>query len=203
MVGNTNASTEGAVGLTLGRLAQIPVQRNIGRVIDGGLPGLTSASFTDGSDLSDLSGTNQDNLNDKGYIFFRQFINKSGFYYNDDPSATVATDDFREIRLNRTINKAVVLTYLTFVEEILNEVQVNADGTLNATKVKQLQGDIENVIAQTMLANLEISNVRAFIDPNQNILVTNKLVVDLFITPVGVIKEIEVNLGFENPAQTT
>ncbi len=191
--GQTCASS----GLVLGRLASIPVQRNCGRVKSGALP-LLEAYMTDGKASEDYINA-YSAIHAKGYIFARKYPNKSGYYLNDDPTATKLTDDYNSIARGRVIDKAFVLTYSTFIEEVNDEVAINDDGTLSAAYVKSVQGKIENVINQSMTANGEISSVSCTIDPLQNILATNVLDVYLFIVPVGYAKEIRVKLGFTNP----
>jgi len=139
-------------------------------------------------------------LNDKAFITFRTFPNKSGFYFTGDPTCTATTDDFDTIARGRVIDKAHILAYATYVEEVDNEVQVNADGTLNAGYCKYLEQQIINQINLTMTANNEVSGVNCFIDPSQNVLATNMVNVVLKITPVGYSSEINVTLGFSNPA---
>jgi Protein of unknown function (DUF2586) len=92
------------------------------------------------------------------------------------------------------------LAYTTFVQEVDDEVPVNPDGTLDAGFCKWLSQQIINQINNTMTADKEISDVSCFIDPAQNILSTNELNVVLKVLPVGYATEIEISLGFENPA---
>lgn len=186
-----------AVGLVLGRLASIPVQRNIGRVKSGALPVL-EAYLTDGVSVEDHENI-LETIHNKGYIIGRKYVGKSGYYFNDDPTATALTDDYNSIARGRVIDKALVLTYSTYTDEVNDEVPINADGTLSAAYVKALQGKIENVINQAMTAESEISSVACTIDPLQNILSTNRLEIEVLIIPVGYAKEIRVRLGFTNP----
>jgi hypothetical protein len=185
------------VGIVLGRLAAVPVQRNIGRVKSGPLQ-LSSAYLTDGNPIEE-SLASLDSIHDKGYIIFRKFEGKSGYYFNDDPTSAPLTDDYASLGRGRVIDKALVLAYITFVEEVNDEVEIKADGTLAAAYVKSLQAGIENVINTSMTAEGEISSVSCVIDPTQNILSTNKLSVSLTIVPVGYSKSIEIELGFNNP----
>ena len=197
LVGHSSGNKNADIGIVLGKLAAIPVQRNIGRVKDGSLS-LSSAYFTDGATVESHE-TEWGSLHDKGFIALRKHIGKAGYYFIDDPVATSATDDYASIARGRVIDKALVLTYNTYIEELNDEVPVNPDGTLSAAYVKSLQGKIENVINQSMTVENEISAVKCTIDETQNIISTNKLVIDLKITPVGYAKEIEINLGFNNP----
>ena len=57
---------------------------------------------------------------------------------------------------------------------------------------------MENAVAASMKD--EIGNFECFIDPKQNILSTGVLQVSCKIVPRGILKEINVTLGFDNPA---
>ncbi len=98
------------------------------------------------------------------------------------------------------IDKALVLTYLTYVEEIADEIEVDDEGKLNPALIKDLQGKVENAIELQMVAAGEASAVQAIIDPNQNILATGKLNILVRVRPVGYKNFIDVLLGFENPS---
>lgn len=197
LTGHSNGNLNADVGVVLGRLAAIPVQRNIGRVKDGSLS-LLSAYFTDGetAESKELAWAS---IYAKGFVFVRRYAGKSGYYFVDDLTATSLTDDYSTLSKGRVIDKALTLTYNTYINEVNDEVLINDDGTLSAAYVKSLQALIENVINQSMTSGNEISAVKCTIDETQNILATNKLVVSIKITPVGYAKEIEISLGFNNP----
>lgn len=194
----TESNGQGAVGMVLGRLARIPVQRKISRVKDGALPTLYGY-LTDGepieSRLPDL-GT----MHDRGFIVLRKFPTRSGYYFNQDTTCAPVSNDLHTISNLRVIDKALVITYNTYVEEIDEEVKVNADGTLDAAMIAYLQAKIERAVGMNMVG--EISAFTAYIDPKQNILSVPRLNVVLRITPVGYMSQIIVSLGFKNPALT-
>jgi hypothetical protein len=137
---------------------------------------------------------------DKGFITFTTYANTSGYFFSGDPMCTATTDDYSMMARGRVIDKAHILAYTTFVQVVDDEVPVNTDGTLDAGFCKWLSQQIVNLVNNTMTANKEISNVVCFIDPAQNILSTNQLNVVLGIVPVGYATQIEVTLGFSNPA---
>ncbi len=197
LVGESSGSNETNIGYILGRIASIPVQRNIGRVKDNAVIN-TTAYLSDGTTV-DSHNSEIEAIHTKGYILLRKYVNRGGYYFVDDPMATAETDDYHSLARGRVIDKALVLTYNTYVEEVNNEVEINTDGTLKASYVKALQASIENNINQTMTAYSEISSVKCTIDPTQNILSTNKLEISISIIPVGYAKEINVKLGFSNP----
>lgn len=196
LIGDTQVSKGAALGLFLGRLATIPVQRKVSRVRTG--PLTNTAAFI-GSTSADVS-PNVSIIADAGYITFRTFPNKNGYYFSGDPTCTATTDDYNSLARGRVIDKAQILAYATFVNEVDDEVSVTSDGKIDPGYAKWLESQIENQINLTMTANQEVSGVSCFIDTNQNILSTNILNVVLKVTPVGYASDIEVQLGFDNPA---
>lgn len=199
VLGNTKAATSAAVGLALGRMAAIPVQRNIGRVKSGDL-GIAAAYLSDGETIETYSNSEWASIHDKGYIFMRSFQGINGYFFNDDPSASPLTDDYSSLARGRVIDKALQITYQTYVNEILDEIEIGDDGKINPAVIKNYQALIENALTLNMLNQGNISNITPTIDPAQNVLSTNKVVVDLRITPLAYGKTIEVKLGFDNPA---
>jgi hypothetical protein len=196
LIGDTVASTNrAAIGLLLGRLSVIPVQRKVSRVKTGPLS--ISTAFIVATDVAQYTTTST--IHDRGYITIRTFANKSGYYFTGDPTCTTTTDDYRFVARGRVIDKAQILAYATYVEEIDNEVLINTDGTLNAGYCKFMEQTITNQLNLIMKANNEISSAKCFVDPTQNVLATNQVNVVLKIIPVGYSNEINVTLGFDNP----
>lgn len=196
VLGDTASGAGSAVGLLLGRLASIPVQRNPGRVKDGSL-NITTAYI--GSETVATAEGDIATLHGKGFITFRRYVGKAGFYFTDDPTCTLTTDDYRSLARGRVIDKAIVIAYSTFVNEILDEVAIDSNGRIETVKAKYYQSIIESAVDLAMTSESEISSFSATIDPEQNVLSTNKITVEARIVPVGYAKEIVVNLGFENP----
>ena len=196
LLGSSTATKNAAVGFAIGTMASLPVQRKIARVKNGALQ-ISAGYFTNTSETESLENA-WGSIHDKGYIFFRSFVGKSGYFFNDDPTATSSADDYSSFSKGFVIDKAIVLAYTTYIEEIADEIEVDEDGKLNPARVKDLQGKIETAIELQMVASSEASAVASVIDPNQNILATDTLQVDLKVRPVGYTNFIEVALGFEN-----
>ena len=200
LLGTTSSSKNASVGFALGTMAKLPVQRKISRVKNGALAiadaYLTNQAITES--LENAWGA----IHDKGYIFFRTFIGKSGFFFNGDATATALTDDYASFTNGFVIDKATTIAYLTFVEEVEDEIDVNENGAIDGGVIKALQAKIENNIELQMIGNDEASGVTALIDPNQNVLATSDLDVSLSVQPKGYKKFINIDLGFINPANT-
>ena len=197
LIGDTTGGASACVGLLLGVVSSIPVQRKISRVRTGSLT--NTAAYVHTTTVEDAGG-DLAVIASRGYITFTTYPNVSGYFFSGDPMLTTPTDDYALLARGRVIDKAHIIAYATFVQEVDDEVPVNADGTLDAGFCKWLSQQIVNQINNTMTANKEISNVNCFIDPAQNILSTNQLNVVLKITPVGYATDIEISLGFDNPA---
>lgn len=198
LLGNTKTGGNSAVGLLLGRLAAVPVQRNVGRVKDGAVE--ANAIYFGSSTLEAAESTST-SAHDKAFITFRRHIRKAGYFFTDDPTATAATDDYNSLARGRVIDKAIVLAYDVYVNEILDEIEIDTTtGRIALDKAKYYQTIVQNAIDTAMTANGEISGVNVFVDPAQNVLSTGQICIELRIVPVGYARQIIVKLGFYNPA---
>ena len=191
-IGDTVSGVSTALGMLLGRLAAIPVQRKISRVKSGALTSTTGFIGTvDAALYTTIAG-----IHDKGFITLRTFAGKNGYFFTSDPTLTADTDDYNTLAHGRVIDKAWKLAYATYVNEVDDEVPLNADGTIDAGYAKYLEQIITNQINGIMVANGECSGVKCFVDTAQNVLSTNKVAISLKIQPVGYASELDVLLGF-------
>lgn len=187
------------VGLLLGRLAKIPVQRNAGRVRDGDM--LQTYAYLGVDYLETIADSKIEEMHKKGYVFLRKHTGLGGYYFNDDPTCTADDSDFNSIARVRVIEKARRIVRQTLMPYLLDEVEVDPQtGRLSAAFVKGMQATVENALDVQMTANGEIIAPKCIIDPKQNVLTTNKIDVIVKIIPYGYAKQIEVTVSFENPA---
>lgn len=187
--------TIAAIGQVLGRAASVPVNYSIARVKSGAIA--ATGFLTNGKTPEECAGQHE-LLNDAGYIFYRLFTGKNGYYLNDDCMAAPLTDDYSNLNLGRVTDKAILLTYAAYIDEIQDSIEVDDKGMLPSYLCTYFQGKIENAVAVQM--QREISSFTASIDPAQNILSTSRMEVICKIVPKGILREINVSLGFENPA---
>jgi hypothetical protein len=198
LLGDSETGARAGVGILLGRLANDPVQRNPGRVKSGALP--ITAGYI-GTNTVEEETNNIATIHNKGFITLRRHVGKAGYFFSDDPTATAETDDYSQISLGRVLDKAIYLAYTVYVDELLDEVLLDADtGRISRAQAKYLQQIATTAINNAMTANNEISGVTVEVDPAQNVLSTGKICIKLRIVPVGYAREIEIELGFSNPA---
>lgn len=201
LVGDTTSESEGAcVGLLAGRLASIPVQRNIGRVRDGALP---ATEMYIGAAKVETGMSVIEELYDKGYITPRKYTGRSGYFFTDDRLACDERDDYAHLANRRVIDKAYRITYDTLLDMMLDELEVNEDGTLQTGVVKSWQQTVEDKLNANMTAAGELSagddgeGAVCYIDETQNVLATSKVEVTVKVRPFGYARYIDVSLGFE------
>lgn len=199
VIGDTVSDSKGAcVGTLLSRVASIPVQRNIGRVKDGSLFPL---EMYVGEKKIEESGSTISTIFEKGYIVPRKYVGRSGYYFADAPMACDPTDDYASMPNRRVIDKACRIAYDTMLEELLDELDLEEDGTLQHAVVKSWQQTLENAINRKMTANGELSatdgeGCKVYINEKQNVVSTSKIELTLKVRPHGYSRYIDVNLGF-------
>ena len=201
LIGDTVKASEGAaVGLMAGRLATLPVQRNIARVKNGALKSV--AMFIGEKPVEENASTVSD-LYDAGYITPRKYVGKAGYFFTDDRLACEQTDDYAHITARRTIDKAYRIAYAALLELMMDELSVNDYGTLQHGIIMAWQQMMENAVNRAMTAAGELSadtdgtGCKAYVDPTQNVLSTSKIELTLKVRPFGYARYVDVKLGFQ------
>jgi hypothetical protein len=206
LVGITGISIS-SLGATLGALANAAVHENIGwrqkfNMIHGSE--FEELQFATSEDYSIQSKATLTELTNKGYIYLTKEINVNGSFHNDAPTSTLITSDFAYVENNRTIDKAARLVRENLVPKINAPLYVNAsDGKLTNATIEDFKNDafraLENMAAETEISTNEDGTLppnSVVIDPDQNVLTTSEIVLTVTIIPVGVARQITVNIGF-------
>lgn len=200
LIGAVETEDNVSLGMLAGKFASCDVQTHIGRVKDGAIK--AEKAFIGAKDAS--VGASEI-LNNKGYITFRTFVGKSGYFFSDDHMATSPTDDYHSLTNRRVIDKAYRVTYVTLLVKVNDEIPVTDNGTMPVSIVHSLQGAVETAIINNMTAfgNLGTdpedsgdTGVECYIDPEQNVVVSSTLKVSIKVKPYGYAKDIEATLGF-------
>ncbi len=201
LIGDTESGANAAVGLLAGRIACNKVSRNIGAVKDGKLSISSGYVGTIDASLAEVS-----DIHDKGYITLRTHVGRDGYFFTDDPLATLPTDDYKSLTARRTIDKAYRIAYDTLLDELLADVSITDLGAIAPSYAKSIETTVENAIISAMTNNNELGNdpanqndkgVQCNINVSQNIVSTGILIVIIKIKPKGYSKYIDVKLGFK------
>lgn len=202
VIGDTVPDSKNAcMGIVAGRIAVSPVQRKISRVKDGALTPLTIYIGSEPAETADV-----ETINEKGFISFRTFVGKSGYFIADDNLATGVKDDYRSLTNRRVIDKAYRIAYTEMAEALNDDVPIATDGNLSPSWCASVEGDVIQAIVSNMTANGNLGNdpgdtsdkgVECKIDYQQKILEDSHIDVSLRVKPKGYAKYIDVNLGFK------
>ena len=191
----------GTMGVVLGSVSLASVHENIGFVEKFNLvtgTGLDEVGFATGDLNKDVADTLKDSLDDFHFVFLRKHDGISGTYNTDSWTAIVETDDFATQENVRTIDKAVRGIRTNMTPNINRPLFVNDDGTLTEDTIALFKNDAERATLK-MLTDGELSGPSdggITINPAQDVLGTSKIVIGVKLIPVGVAREIEVNIGF-------
>ncbi len=196
---DTYSKTISAGGALLGALSSAKVHENIGWVgrfnmNDNPINEFDVLALADGRANKDVSNTELDTLGDKGYIILKKYIGKAGSYFNDAFTAISESSDYAFIENNRTIDKSIRGCREFLLPSLKAPLYVNEDGTLTEDTIASFKNDAERAL-EAMERDGEISAFLVTIDPDQDVLTTSKLTIAIKIVPVGVARNIVVNIG--------
>lgn len=187
------------VAYAMGVHASRKVSRNMGRIKSGSLPGISeSIGLSDGSLLTTYSEAKLDALYEAGYTFIWTIAQYSGYYFCNDFTLTPASDDYFRFSRLRPANKAASLLRQTYVVELLDDLELETDGTLPIEMVKYFEAEAKEKIELNMIRNdqNEISAVSVYVDPDQNVGLNNEWKAVAAMTPRGSNDKISVKLGY-------
>ena len=211
-VTNTANDQTGIIGAILGALASSQVHTSIAWVekqnmVTGFYKNPTTnvfhptreldvLGFLGGTVYSSFTAAQVDALDAKGYIFLRKHVSLAGSYFNHSRSATTAASDYAFIENVRTMNKVQRNVYSDLLPKLSSPGYIDrTTGYITADSVASLEAIAENGLAQ-MERDGEVSAFAVQINPNQQLLSTSKFKVSARAIPVGVLREMEVGIGF-------
>jgi len=185
------------LGATLGAVALASINEDIAWVgkfnLSNGIE-LESVGFCNGT--SGQSSSALDAIDLKRYIFLRKFPNLAGSFFNDSHTAISKSSDYAYIENNRTIDKAIRGIDTALLPSLNSPLLLNANGTLANSTIAFLTSQA-TVITNDMVRNGEASAIGVLINPAQNVASTSKVIVTVNIVPIGVARNIQINIGFK------
>lgn len=186
------------MGRLFGWMASNTVEVHPGRTKSGAFLG--QGYLTTGVAIEKYVESQISSLNTALIMALRYHVGLGGAYITDDPTFAASTSDFTSLARGRVIDKAVRLTYATYVGELNDTIDVDDKGYLKKVQIGHLRSIIETTLRENMTAQGNIAAASCYINPNQNVLATDRIEIQLNIRPRGYQKYIVVKLGFENPA---
>lgn len=145
-------------------------------------------------DNSQPTTANIELIDNNHYLVMMKHSSIAGTYLSNSKTATDINDDFAYIERNRTIGKAKRLLRKALLPHLNAPIYVN-NGKVSKNSIKEYEGYCNQAIAKMQGAG-EVSAYSIYIDPNQDILTNSTLYIELKLVPVGVAREIIVNIGY-------
>ncbi|MDR3046126.1 MAG: DUF2586 domain-containing protein [Bacteroidales bacterium] len=185
----------GCIGNVLGAISKAAVNECIGWVAKFPV-GLVMPGFITGDLLKDVTTLQLNQLNDARYIFVLTHVGDAGNYYNDSFTLDVATSDYAFIENVRTMDKATrgIRTYL--LPELNSPIYVDpVTGKMRADVVASIE-NIAGKALEDMEKAGELSGWIVEIDPDQNVLATSTVEIQIKQVPVGVMRKVNVKISY-------
>lgn len=185
----------GCIGACIGAISKAAVNECIAWVQKFPL-GLKSPALFNGNLIKNVTTDDQDLLNDNRYIFVLTHVGDADNYFNDSHTCDVVTSDYAYIENVRTIDKACRGVRANLLPYLNAPLKVDAEtGKLDAPMVAFLETTAGKALEDMEKAG-ELSGYKAEIDPEQNVLATSTVEIVIKQVPVGVMRKINVKIGF-------
>lgn len=159
---------------------------------------LDNLGFLGGNLYSDFTPAQIDAIDAKGYLFLRKHVDIAGSYFNHSRTCAGLTSDYLYIENTRTMNKACRVVYKDLAPKLSSPAYIDrTTGFIDEGSIASLEAVAETGLSQ-MERDGELSpkGYGVQINPAQNILSTSKLAIKVRAIPVGVLRQMEVNIGF-------
>jgi len=188
------------VGLVLGGFAAAKVNEDPGWVskfnLVNGARMQDPAIFEPSILIKDQAGSALDTAFDKGWIFGRKIVGRSGTYLAGCPACIAVTSDYAYLNDTRTMDKAVRGVYSRLSGYLNAPLTVDpSTGYLAEDTIGTLVAVCEKTLDEMVTAN-ELSGGQALINPEQNVLSTGKVEVTLKLIARATGREYDVSIGY-------
>lgn len=185
----------GCIGLCIGAISKAAVNESIAWVQKFPL-GLKKPGLISGESISEVSDNDQDLINTNRYTFVITHVGDANNYFNDSHTCDVATSDYAFIENVRTIDKACRGVRANLLPYLNSPLKVDAEtGKLDSPMVAFLETTAGKALEEMEAAG-ELSGYRVEIDPEQNVISTSNLEIIIKNVPMGVMRKVNVKIGF-------
>lgn len=194
----TTLGEKSNLGAALGVISQSKVSDSIAWVEQYNVANveMETVALSNGLLVADLSKTDLDLLNTKHYLAYIKRPRVTGTYFNDSYTAVVGTSDYSTLENNRVYNKSYIGVVENCTPLVNSPLVVDSAGRMTPGTITNFETR-GSVILEAMKENVEISGYTVYVNPSQNVISAQKVLMDIRMTPVGVGRNLEFTLGFE------
>lgn len=177
-------------GIYSGRVSSIKVSTSPAKFEDGPLDGIMGL-LPEGLDDGHI-----ETLDTAGFITFRQYDGVAGYFVTEGRMAADPTSDYTTVERRRTMDKACGIVRRKFLD--FKHAEIDPDPEKLEIELRAIENEAESSL-EPMAADGDISRGTVVIPRDQDILATSKLRAKVSIVPKGILRDIEVEIGYENP----
>lgn len=142
-------------------------------------------------------------LDDSRFAVLRTFKGISGVYVNNPRLFSAVGSDFKYMQHRRVMNIAKIALDLYFQRRLSQPIQVNATtGFILESEALEIEAGAKSTLRSVLRAKPKASAVDFTLSRTDNLLSTSTLNGQARITPLAYPKQINLDLGFHNPALT-
>ncbi|WP_027480528.1 DUF2586 family protein [Deinococcus pimensis] len=170
------------------RRVTVPIGEDASRVRTGALVGITGLVYD-----ANLTG-------DPGrFVALRTFDAREGFYVAAWPLMSPTGSDYDAVQSREVIDEAARVGYDAALDYLGDDVPVDsATGLIVETEAQAFESFVTGRVRAALGGNA--SGVRVTVDRTEPILQTKRFEFDLGVIPLGYMTEIQVRVGYVNPA---
>jgi hypothetical protein len=121
-----------------------------------------------------------------------------GFFQCQEPLLSANGSQFTEIVIGNVLDAACDIAYAAGVEEVSDNLQVQANGTLEPVTLNTFQGEIQNALNEGLVQTPLVSSVTAVVSKTQNVLGTGVIPVTITVTPLAYANSISETINLSN-----
>lgn len=176
------------------------VQVDLGRVRDGSLVGTSMGPDPVEWDTYIYHDERiNPGLDEARFMTARTLIGRPGVYIMNPNIMSSAGSDFRYLQHGRVIDKACDIVRNSLLDNLSNDVLVNADGTIQEGEAVAIENAVQRALFAGLISTGNATATSVTVSREDNILSSEVINVAVRVRPKGYLKTINVTLGFENP----
>jgi hypothetical protein len=172
------------------REALVPEQNDLGRVLDGPLPGVLSILRNE---------ANSPGLDALNFTTARNLKGKTGFFITTGHMLESPGSDFALSQNRRVMDLACTIAYPATLQFLNDTLRVNNNGTIADSQATTIENQVEGQLASGVVAPGSAVATSVVIDRTNNVLATKNVNEIVRILPNGYSKTISMSIGFQNP----
>lgn len=173
-----------------GWAARLRLSQDLGEVAQGRLPGVEYL-------LRDERST--PGLDAGGFLTLRTHTGRAGAFVNNPRIMAPAGSDYQLIEYRQVMDLGCTIVLAESQLLIGRTLQVNADGTIAEAEAKAIEATINSALANGLIGPGYATSASVAVDRTVNLLTTRQLKLRVRILPLGVVKDVVVDIAYANP----